>query len=416
MLNQKSQLYDQIEAEFPILPGKMQRGELEGLLIDVSNFIGMSGSLLRSLLTMMRETRPSDWTNREVEPVCFAMQTNIAASLGKSDRALRMDEASLVALGFIDKQVAANGSRCRLTFADGSEFRQGLSFTPLIEKVADLAALREQMRYERQHNTRLRRSCSALRRNIRRILMDVHPLHPEHPGLCAVAETFLSWPTRYSEFRTIDALEDHYAEALATFEAVDEIRLLLQNNSGQAEVSFLPYIQDTTEEPYVYCNASVEKRTAANATDSNYSNAEPNGSANCLERSEEKSRSGDNSEFLAKLTPKRLFWLASAEMQTYITYHQGSRHDPSTMDFVLAAIDRLPDLGINKSAYHAAIDVMEDFQVALCILIIDSNRDHPVTPVKNPGGLLRSLTRKHTQGQLNLTGSLIGLSERRKSE
>ncbi|MEM9524178.1 MAG: hypothetical protein AAF982_09335, partial [Pseudomonadota bacterium] len=77
--------------DHPVLPGTMQRGELEGLLSDVSTHIGMPDSLLKALLTMMRETRPSDWTDPCKEPVCFAMQVNIAATLGKTGRSIRRD-------------------------------------------------------------------------------------------------------------------------------------------------------------------------------------------------------------------------------------------------------------------------------------------------------------------------------------
>lgn len=49
---------------------------------------------------------------------------------------------------------------------------------------------------------------------------------------------------------------------------------------------------------------------------------------------------------------------------------------------------------------------------ALSVLVIDANRSHPVVPVRSPGGLLRTFTRLHQQGRLNLSGSLIGLVER----
>ena len=79
------------QPNFPVLPGTMQRGELEGLILDVSKHIGMSDSLLKSLLAMMRETRPSDWTSTDREPTCFAMQCNIAFLLGKDARSVRRD-------------------------------------------------------------------------------------------------------------------------------------------------------------------------------------------------------------------------------------------------------------------------------------------------------------------------------------
>ena len=51
-----------------------------------------------------------------------------------------------------------------------------------------------------------------------------------------------------------------------------------------------------------------------------------------------------------------------------------------------------------------------DFRT-LCILIIDRNRFHPETPIQNPGGVLRALTQRHGAGELNLVGSLIGVSK-----
>ena len=82
------------------------------------------------------------------------------------------------------------------------------------------------------------------------------------------------------------------------------------------------------------------------------------------------------------------------------------------MDFILASIDRLPELGINRSAYDAALAQMGDMATALAILIIDRNRFHPDTPIQNPGGVLRAMTARHKAGTLNLVGSLIGLTER----
>ncbi len=52
---------------------------------------------------------------------------------------------------------------------------------------------------------------------------------------------------------------------------------------------------------------------------------------------------------------------------------------------------------------------MGDVTATLCVLVIDSNRFHPVTPIRRPGGALRAMTRRHAAGDLNLVGSLIGL-------
>ena len=406
---------DPAHPAYPVLPDAMQRGALEGLLLDVSKHIGMSDSLLKSLLTMLRETRPSDWTDPTREPVCYALQGNIAGSLGKSPRAVRNDETALIALGFVDKQVAGNGSRCRLVFADGSEFRQGLCFSPLIEAVPDLIALRAQMRFERQHRTRLKRQCSALRRNVKITLMRLQPIYPEHAGLKAIAETFLNWPTRYASLQSIPALEAHYDAVLITSEAIDELARMLPDTSAPAEADFRRYIQDTTQDHSVICNASMDKLADGTPSEDNSLAAAPDGSADCLEKKCGGAEVGVNSEFIEKLNPHRLFALSSEEMRLYIRQHQGQRPSPAAMDFILAAIDRLPELGINRSAYDAAVGQMGDMATALAILVIDRNRFHPETPIQNPGGVLRAMTARHKAGKLNLVGSLIGLTGRMKT-
>ncbi len=56
-------------------------------------------------------------------------------------------------------------------------------------------------------------------------------------------------------------------------------------------------------------------------------------------------------------------------------------------------------------------------QVAtLALVLADARREHPADPVRNPGGYLRGMTRPFQRGQLNLAGSLEGLSLRRRQE
>ena len=408
------------EQDFAVLPGTMQRGELEGLIVDVARHIGMSDSLLKSLQIMMRETRPSDWTDPTKEPICFAMQSNIAFLLGKTDRSVRRDEAELEhRFGFIRKEVAANGNRCRFVMHNGDEFRQGISFTPLIEAVPQLLAIREGLQDDRRQSMVLKRKCSALKRNVKNTLMELQSLFPDHAGVKEITQAFLSWPTRYTGFTTIDALDAHYYEVLEVSDSVDKLKETLQckpNMSGPPDTRVRPYIQDTTQEPYVSCNDPVSKRTDCKQSDTNSTDAEPIGSTKeCLENKHGGAEVENNSEFLAKMTPQRLFALSSEEMKLYISHHQGDRDHPTAMDFVQASIDRLAELGINRSAYNAAIEQMGDMATALCILIIDRNRFHPETPIKNPGGVLRAMTQRHVAGKLNIVGSLIGLSERERA-
>ena len=72
------------------------------------------------------------------------------------------------------------------------------------------------------------------------------------------------------------------------------------------------------------------------------------------------------------------------------------------------------ELGINVSAWLEACDVMGDGMAFLSLLVIDRNRFHPVTPVRNPGGALRAFTRRARHGQLDLGRAVLGIWERER--
>ena len=48
--------------------------------------------------------------------------------------------------------------------------------------------------------------------------------------------------------------------------------------------------------------------------------------------------------------------------------------------------------------------------------MIDNKQICSITQIISPGGYLRGMTRAFQQGQLNLMGSLIGLTERKRQD
>ncbi|MGB3313374.1 MAG: replication initiation protein RepC [Albidovulum sp.] len=394
---------------FPTLPSGMQRGQVEALLIEVARGIGLSGRRLQSLLFMIGQTRPGDWTSSEDEPVCYMAQTELAAALGKTERAVRADEHALSqVLGLVEKRTAANGGRSR-------HGGLGLVFSRLVERVPELLALRDRMRADRQRTKELVRLRSAYYRHIRHNLMELHPAAPEDPTLCAVRDAFLSWPpSERLRYLAMDDLEEHVAEARALCGELDRYVEESDDSSGGPEEIFRSHIQDTTNEASGSCNAAAWIRTSGKPSDTYQSDAEPKGPASCLENKHASSGAEHNSEFLAKLSPQRLLALCSENMQLRLEIETRGERPPMVMDFVSAAIRALPELGINHSAWDEAAEEMGDYRAALCVIITDANLDHPRTPVRNPGGHLRAMTRRHRQGGLNLIGSLIGLADRRR--
>lgn len=150
--------------------------------------------------------------------------------------------------------------------------------------------------------------------------------------------------------------------------------------------------------------------------DSDNFGSPPHGGEHCLESKSAGFEGAHNLKILKNMTLDRLFELASPDLRANVAFCKAGRDHLREIDFIHGAHGLLHPLGINESAYHAAVDGMGQHLTTLCLLVIDANRDHPVTPVRNPGGLLRAMTRKHVLGRLNIAGSLIGLSERRKRE
>lgn len=156
------------------------------------------------------------------------------------------------------------------------------------------------------------------------------------------------------------------------------------------------YIQATNEDILVSCNPSPDH--------------------DCLEKAEAAAGALDKADPLANLTPRRIYALASEDLRIRIDLRKGERFVPTWHDIEMAAHDLRPDLGIGQEGWTQAIQVMGGQVATLALVLADARREHPADPVRNPGGYLRGMTRAFQRGQLNLVGSLAGLSLRRRQE
>ncbi len=403
------------ETTYPTLPVDMQRGDVERLIRRVGPQIGLSPGRLAVLLAMMDETRPSDWIRPDREPVCFAMQINIARICGQSTRSVRRTEDHLEQLGLIRKEVTSNGQRSRFRSVLGEEARTGIFFTPLIEALPGLLGLREQLAQERFEVQALKQKISAARRMVKRNLETLRSRPHKPLALQELESRIASWPTRFEASAEIQGLQDLLEDIIDVDDQLEQHIHEQTLESGPPDSGVRP-LQDTTQDRTVFCNAHVGESTAGKPADTNIDDAPPDGGADCLEKQDETDPAGhktQNQENLKWLTPDVLCDLCTDEMQLRILLAQGKRPCPAPRDFVIAAIDRLVPLGIHPSAWQEAVDQMGDLAAALCILIIDNNVAHPETPIQSPGGVLRAMTARHQAGQLRLNQSLVAIRKRK---
>lgn len=410
MLAKRQATQRPIETTSSTLPGTMQRSQVEALVAAVAPALGLDGRRVYALLRMIQTTRPQDWTSPRHDPVCALRQIDLAGQLGKSPRAVRADERLFEALGLIRKVVGNDGARGSTSGPDGQTLRFGLSFAPLIERVPDLLELRALIERDERRLRSARRVASVMRRELRllldRLAAEVGPC----PARTEIEGVAAGLPRRFDHLATVEAVED---QSRTVEEAVHKALALLEKQSqtsGAPEPDIRP-LQDTTKEKSVTCNGpAVDKRPTRKRADGKSSGSAPDGAEHCSENERAASSEPVNTQLFSRFKPGAIAAALSEEARFYLDAFRASA--PTTPDFLKVAAMRVPELGINETAWVDALDTLGAETAALAVLVIDANRDHPTTPVRNPGGLLRSMTARHRQGALNIAGSLIGLLAR----
>lgn len=390
---------------FPALPQGIKRFSIEQLLLDLAPALGLRGNSLHALLHMMKATRPSDWTSTDREPVYFGSQEATASALGITRRALYNIEVKLEALGLVDRRVKGNGQR-------SSHGRCGIVFSKLIELFPDLARLAEQIIADGKLRRHLKGQRSS---SLRYMKARLRGTDPTDPAIQHIQETFDAWPRADALARMdLDTLTAHVEDAKHLCMILDDIVSLHEDSSGEPALNFRCHIQENnSKDLFVSCNANVNESSAGKPAHSDNSLPEPDGTGDCKEKKCEAESAAHKAKVLNSFTPERLFRMASTEMQAVIELEADGAVHPRTVHFFNSAYKMLTPLGINHSAWTAAIDVMGPDHTWLAVFLIDANRDHPTAPVANPGGALRGMTKRYQQGKLNLVGSLIGLSRRK---
>ncbi|SFQ68626.1 replication initiation protein RepC [Roseivivax halotolerans] len=387
------------------LPQGMTRRDVIAVISEIGRDLNLSAAAVYILTKLIGSTSAKDWTEPGAEPVFYGSQETMAERCHLTARQMRSHERTLERCGLLIRDTKANGAREAGT-------GRGLVFTPLKACFADLLALRDQ---KRERTSRIKELKSLRSVRLRRMKENIARLSPEALDDEAIASTlsrFNAWP-RSDRLHSlgIEQLEQHIQDATALCEELEELLQNLPESSCEPAVSFRSLLQEDNEKnPSVICNASVDERSAGKPAHSNLLKSEPSGSDDCLEKQDAGPSGVINPKLEALMQPEQLFKLASDDFQTALAARSNRITEEAIID---AAHDMLTPLGINYSAWRGACGAMGRHVAALCVLVLDANRDHPQTPVRNPGGFLRGMVRAHKRGTLNLTGSLIGLQRRR---
>ena len=385
----RDQLLDLIERIAPALPKPVSDGAM------------------RLLRVMAKLTPPRAWSEPDANPCCYMQQSELCQVTGRAAATVRRHERELIVAGLIDKRTAANGAR--------SGFQGcGIFFGRLVHRLAEFRELDARLSAEREEHAHLRGRRSIHKRHLRAALEALAEVG--HAAAPTIMAQLLDWPSAEQLHRMpLHELHGHVEVADALCRTAIEIADNLEESSGRPLIFERPYIQDTTQDKYVSCNTHVDDRSAGKPAQDNLSDAAPAGAAEGLEQEGAEGTASRTSDYLAKLGPERLYQIAGEGFRMYLDART-STGNPTFHDFVCAAHDVMRDRGINRSVWTDALRVMSEDDAMICTLITDARCSDPRARVWNPGGFMRGMVRAAQRGELHLIGSLIGLSEQRRTD
>lgn len=115
---------------------------------------------------------------------------------------------------------------------------------------------------------------------------------------------------------------------------------------------------------------------------------------------------------LSRLTPAALREPESDELRLYVG-HLDPHGGPLTLrDLERAALMHRRELKIMPEVWGKDEAALGWFDALVALIVVDANRDHPKTPMRNPGGLLRDLAHGRRAGTLDLAASVVGTWKR----
>ena len=382
----------------------------------------LSHSAIAYLRLVAEKVSPDDIGNGRT-PWCYERVDDLALALAVDPRTIRNIEKRLHDLKLIERKPMSNGHRhARRCYHTGELlYAHGISLAPILRRAEEITAI-ERNRADREYAYRtMRQKVHAVRARLRETL-NVALKHPALADLCAETwKAFSTCPARFT--RTIfdvDALarihatltlaNERLAEALdapatPAPEAGDNSRLCVEI-SDAAEINYRHKYLTTPSDLYSCkpAEAVAGEKTAGSGV------ASDDGS--CGGTEDAGGETGRKAPYRpeAQIPPRTLLDLAPGRWRE--TLGDMERVDWSVIGYIADA--RRAELGIGERAWTLGVRRMGASTAALCLMILDTNREHPTRPVRNVGGAFVAMTRRFAAGTLNLDPSVRWIAARRK--
>lgn len=360
-------------------------------------------------------------------PYCYERVDDIAHHLDVDPRTVHNIEKQLHGLGLIDKKTMANGhrgaKRCRRT--GELLWVHGISLAPLIERREELAAIATAAADRQRAYRAMRQQVHASRARLKETLIaasEVPSLVDLRTQMWAIYDASPARVTRRAH--DLDDLGRIRAELALAVETLAEALAALDSASSEAGDNRLEAV-DISDASEIHCRHKYlttpsllySCKGAKPPVSGKFSGCnDPSGNMSGLEIKGAESQTAHNPQNrpasknpLPQMTASALLDLAPDRWREVLDGME--RVDWSVIGFVAAA--RRAELGVSETAWRAGIDRMGPRSAALCLAILDTNRDHPTKPVRSVGGAFVAMTRRAEAGELNLEPSIRWIAARR---
>ena len=369
---------------------------------------------------------PEDVQNART-PYCYERVDDIAFNLGCGPREVHKIERRLADLGLIEKKTLANGHRyAKRCFKTGAIlWVHGISLEPLIKRQDELEALAT----NRADINRAYRATRQQVNNLRARLKDALAAAADYPAIADLRSQmwaiYDAAPGRIT-YRLYDvaALSRLKAELTMAVDTLVAALSALDTPSSEAGDNCLSGVNRSDasdlQARHKYLTTSLDLYSCRNAEPPDGGkipgSSDPAHAVSGLEIKDADGQIGDNPEKhpvvknrTPAITAKHLIQLAPDRWSENLG-------DPEQINWQLVgfvADARRAELGVSESAWRSGIDRMGPRRAAICLAVLDANRDHPTRPVRSVGGAFVAMTRRAEAGRLNLEPSIRWIVARR---
>ena len=413
---------------FEGLPAEVERYDLLTLVKRAGRQAGFTSGMIELLDYYMAFTRECDW-EEGARPVIFQSLSRTALDFGVSERQIQKLEQALFRAGAITWNDSGNHRRYgqrdpktgRITYAFG------VDLTPLAYLKATLEQKQEEKDSRDQAWLAEKRKISWYRAQIRALIGE--------GGSTEADATYqrLAMPIR--AYMSLEALRGLCAEHKECHEALQ--KALQEQSPAHKPVSMSEEKTPVDEQKFVSIYTTnqepSDKSDPCNPPDNAFRESvtrppEVHPRHRCRGKTAGRAGGADQqpdhtaqdrqekppaTSGLDHVTWKQVLNAASDRFRAHIPVHN---RPLDWKDLVDAAWALLPELGISKSAWVEACAVLGTTGAALSVLITDHAALREKDGVRNPGGYLRSMTRKAQRGELHLHRSIFGILSKNKDQ